>query len=333
MYGLVSSFDPEWLAARQPFDEAVLDRVAVAAILDWANTVPADRPLRVVDLGSGTGVALRRAARWLAGRQVEAFAVDADRGLLAGAPAAWAVEAGPALPPGPSSPPESGRPERGPAPYDVLLDGTSMTVVPLIGDLLRPLDQLGGPADGSVDLLLGHALADLLPLDRLATRAAALLRPGGLAHFALTYDGETAFEPVDDPALEARVTAAYRQHMDRPRRQRQSYGGSTAGRRLREVLEQAGLEVPRAAPAVWDVPGPGDPAAARLLLDRMLRFVVGSLHELGEPPAAEVHRWEASRRELLERGQLRLRVRHLDVLARRPPPGPYQQLNTHPTRS
>jgi hypothetical protein len=75
------------------------------------------------------------------------------------------------------------------------------TVTPLVGDVLLPLDRLGGPADGIVDLVVSHAVADLLPLDRFAARVAALLRPGGLAHLALTYDGETEFLPSDDPDL------------------------------------------------------------------------------------------------------------------------------------
>ena len=44
------------------------------------------------------------------------------------------------------------------------------------GDLLEPLKPHGGPRDGSVDLVVGHAVADLVPLDRLAAHAAALGR-------------------------------------------------------------------------------------------------------------------------------------------------------------
>jgi SAM-dependent methyltransferase len=286
--------DPEWLAIRRPFDEAALDRGVIASIRAWAARPRsgAGRPIVAVDLGSGTGVALRRAARWLAPRPIRAFAVDADPRMLE------ALQ-------------EDRAAETPPVGEDVV------TVTPLLADALGTLGDSGGPADGGVDLVLGHALADLLPLDRLAARILALLRPRGLAHLALTYDGETAFEPVEDRALEARVIAAYHRHMDRPRASHAAYGGSRAGLRLADELERAGLEIVRAGPSVWDTRR-ADEAAARALLDRMLGFVVGSLLALGEPAADIVRRWEASRRALLAAGRLSLRVRHLDLLVRRP---------------
>jgi SAM-dependent methyltransferase len=277
-------FEPEWLTARRPFDEAALDRPAIAAIRDWSLT-RAGEAILLVDLGSGTGVALGRAASWLEGQAIEAFAVERDPALLAAF-----IE------------PRSSR---------------RLSVVQLRADLLAPLEPLGGPADGTIDLVLGHAIADLLPLDRLADRVRALLRPGGLAHLALTYDGETAFGPIEDPMLEARVMAAYHRHMDRNRRADPAYGGSQAGGRLVAALRGAGLEIVRAAPSVWDVrPGGGHDDAARVVLERMLTFVVDSLLELGNPAAGEVRGWAAARQLLLKAGELRLRVRHLDVLAR-----------------
>ena len=312
----MAGFDADWLAARRPFDDAALDRGAIEAIRAWAGARGEDDPVTVVDLGSGTGVALRRTVHWLCGRPVRAFAVDADARLLAGALSAWSTE-------------QAGASARRRAavwsapgagtirPYVVSLGGRTISVTPIVGDLLGPLGGSGGPAarDGAADLVLGHALADLLPLDRLAARVAALLRPGGLTHLALTYDGETVFAPADRAGSEARVIDAYHRHMDRPRLADPAYGGSTAGRRLPDELARAGLDVLRAAPAVWDVRAEGGDAA-RTLLERMLRFVVEAVRELGEPDDA-VRAWAAGRRADLAAGRLELRVRHLDVLARR----------------
>ena len=194
-----------------------------------------------------------------------------------------------------------------------------LRVTPLQVDLLAPLAPLGGPADGSVDLVLGHALADILPLDRLAARAAALVRPGGLVHFALTYDGETTFWPVDDPSLELRVLTAYHRAMDHHRQIIPGYGGSTAGRRLAPALHQAGLELLSAGPSYWDVqpdgPTPGDRAA---LLGGLLDFIVDGLRQHGEVDPIELTRWSTDRRARLACGELGLQVRHVDLLARRP---------------
>lgn len=310
------SVDPTWLAIRRPFDEAALDRGSIASLRAWGDRSHGERPLRVVDLGSGTGVALRRAARWLGRRAIHAFAVDADPTMLAAARAEWAAE------PGAQVEDRTGNgdalPSPAPTPFTVTVDGRRLTVVPVLADALTPLASAGGPADGSVDLVLGHALADLVPLDALAARTAALLRSGGLAHLALIYDGETQFGPVEAPALEARVMAAYHRHMDRARAVTPGYGGSTAGERLAPALERAGFRLVRAGPSDWNVRfGRVDASATRALLGRMLDFVVGSVLELGEPPETEVRRWEADRRALLEAERLSLRVRHRDLLARR----------------
>ena len=146
-------FEAAWLAARGPYDDAALDRGAVDAIQAWAAAPPTVRPLSVVDLGSGTGAALRRAARWLPARPMITFAVDLDADLLN---RSHLVAVRPGV---------NGH------------NGTAHAATPLVGDLLAPLSVAGGPTDGTVDLVLGHAIADLLPLDRLARRVAALLRP------------------------------------------------------------------------------------------------------------------------------------------------------------
>jgi SAM-dependent methyltransferase len=308
-------FEAGWLAIRAPFDEAALDRQAVAIVKDWSTTAPAGRPLRLVDLGSGTGAALHRAQRWLAGRPLEAFAVDTDAALLAAGSATWQAASGIQ----PRSLGANDSAATTPSPYELHLAATALRITPLQVDLLAPLAPLGGPADGSLDLVLGHALADLLPIDRLAARAAALVRPGGLVHLALTYDGETRFWPVDDPALELRVLTAYHRQMDRPRQTLPCYGGSTAGRRLAPALRNAGPELLRAGPSCWEVqpdgPTPGDRVA---LLGGLLDFMADSLCQQREPDPTELARWSADRRARLAHGELGVWVRHLDLLARRP---------------
>ena len=294
-------FAPSWLAARDPYDVAALDREAISMLRAWADRQPTDRPLRVVDLGCGTGSGLHRALTWLANRPVQAYAVDRDAALLV------AFSGG------------DGR--TAPSEDDVRNGAESsirgVRVSPVVADVLGPLEAAGGPSDATVDLVISHAVADLLPLELFATRIAALLRPGGHAHLGLTYDGETAFSPTDDPMRDRRVIDAYHRHMDQAREREPDHGGSTAGRRLAAALMAAGLEVVRAAPSTWDVRAADGPAG-RAVLAGLIGFVIDSLSELNEPPADELSRWERARRRALDAGELRARVRHLDVLVRRP---------------
>jgi SAM-dependent methyltransferase len=278
-------FDDEWLAARRPYDEAALDRVAVEGLRARAAEQPGGRPLVVVDLGSGTGAAIGRVRRWLAPREIVAYAVDRDADLLARAMA---------------------RDECRP-------------VVPVVGDLLDRLDGRGGPRDGTVDLVVGHALADLLPLDRLADRVAALARPGGLVHLALAYDGLTEISPVGDVDRERAVITAFHRHMDRARVEAPDYGGSTAGRRLGPALASAGLEIVRDAPSVWEVRAIDGCDAVRVL-SRLIRFVVEAAREIGGIPDNALTNWERDRLASLDARTLSIRVGHRDVLARAPGP-------------
>jgi SAM-dependent methyltransferase len=273
------SFAADWLAARAPYDEAALDQAAIAHLAAWGAALPPGYAPVVVDLGSGTGAALRRVARWLAPRPLVGYAVDQDAVLLAHAAAAG--------PPGTRA---------------------------VRSDVLRPLAAAGGPADGSVDLVVGHALADLLPLDRLAERAAVLLRPDGLVHLALAYDGLTAFAP--DAPLDAEMIVAFHRHMDRPAYELPTYGGSTAGRRLGPALAAAGLDILADAPSVWQVRA-GDGPAGRRVLAGLLRYVADAARNLGDVPAADIMRWEQAKRIALDGGTLSVRVGHRDVLARR----------------
>jgi SAM-dependent methyltransferase len=280
-------FEVTWLAARGPYDEAALDPVAVEMIRAWGAGLEREYAPVVVDLGSGTGAALGRANRWLAPRQTVAYAVDRDPSLLLRGPV-----------------------DRAPS------NGRVRGAVPIVADLLEPLEGRGGPPDGSVDLVVGHALADLVPLDQLAARAFALARPGGLVHIALAYDGLTAFAPIPDRALEDAVLAAFHGHMDRPAIDVPSYGGSTAGRRLAPALSAAGLEVLTDAPSTWRVCASAGGSGQRVL-SRLVRYVVEAAREIGGVPAGDLAWWEEQRRRAIAAGTLTVRVGHRDVLARR----------------
>src|SRR5690606_6157085 len=49
----------------------------------------------------------------------------------------------------------------------------------------------------SFDLLIGHALIDLLPVPRYLPEALGILRPGGICYFSLNFAGKTEFLPQD----------------------------------------------------------------------------------------------------------------------------------------
>ena len=194
--------------------------------------------------------------------------------------------------------------------------------MPIVGDLLEPLEAAGGPPDGTVDLVVAHALADLVPLDRLADRALALARPGGLVHVALAYDGLTAFSPADpDPDVVETWKPSWRRSTATWTGRRStspSYGGSTAGRRLGPALSATGLEILADAPSIWLVRAT-DGEVGQCVLARLIRFVVEAVREIGGVPPDDLACWEQARqRRHRQQARSTARVGHRDVLARAP---------------
>jgi SAM-dependent methyltransferase len=167
-------FSADWLAAREPHDArarnpAVLDALA-AAVAELSS-------IAIVDLGCGTGSALRAIAPRLPVRQ-HWHLIDNDLGLLE-------------------------RAARLDPPSGVMI--TTKAV-----DLVRDLEAT---LDGPVDLVTASALFDLVSgpwLERFVLETAARRLP---AYIALTHDDNIAVEPSDP--LDDAVIAAVRRHQVR----------------------------------------------------------------------------------------------------------------------
>jgi hypothetical protein len=169
----MTSFSPEWLALREPYDV----RARNPEVLDVVATFLGPRSsLRVVDLACGTGSNLRSLSPHLPARQNWKL-VDHDLDLLTRAkttPLAKAVD---------------------------------VTAIAL--DLNRDIEAA---LEGEVDLVATSALLDLVSdtwLDRLVASLAARSIP---FYAVLSYDGRTGFTPPDlsDTAIVAGMNAHQR---------------------------------------------------------------------------------------------------------------------------
>src|SRR3989442_11585584 len=74
----------DWLALREPADVAARSAALTRAVV---AKLPRDRPLRAVDLGTGTGSNVRYLARHLPSDEQQWLLVDHDSSLLAEAAA------------------------------------------------------------------------------------------------------------------------------------------------------------------------------------------------------------------------------------------------------
>jgi len=148
----------DWLALREAADAAAR---SVALLEATVAALPARRPLRIVDLGTGTGSNVRYLSSRLP-RPQEWLVVDRDPRLL-----------------------------------DEL---TGRVDVPLVARAAN-LGTLTGDLFADRDLVTASALLDLVSEGWLRSLAGHCRRAGAAALFALTYDGEsrcTPTEPEDD---------------------------------------------------------------------------------------------------------------------------------------
>jgi hypothetical protein len=151
----VSGFSAEWLALREPADSAARS-VPVTAFV--AASLAARSPLRIVDIGSGTGANVRYLATRLP-RQQDWHLIDADEHLLAAA-----------------------RKQLGSTVETRLMD----------------LRQLGAGTFEGRDLVTASALLDLVSDAWLGRFVHACRRANAAVLTALNYNGRFRCSPVDN---------------------------------------------------------------------------------------------------------------------------------------
>jgi SAM-dependent methyltransferase len=179
------SFSAEWLALREPCDHASVNpevRAALAARFDRPN------PVRVVDLGSGTGSNVRGTCSAL-GPDQHWTLVDYDPILLAAARSRLADWSDTAV--------VDGR--------DLALTSTGRSL--RVGFRRADL-AAGGYADviAGADLVTAAALFDLVSIASIERLAEAVTRNGQAFYTVLTYDGHARWTPAhaaDDAIREA----------------------------------------------------------------------------------------------------------------------------------
>ena len=145
-----------WLALREPADVAARSSALTNAM---ADVLPHGPPVRILDLGSGTGSNVRYLSPRLPGAQ-EWLLVDRDPDLLSEVPG-----------------------------------GTATCRIETLSRNLSTLDDAG--IFSGRDLVTASALLDLVSARWLETLAARCRACGAAVLFALTYNGESRCSPVE----------------------------------------------------------------------------------------------------------------------------------------
>lgn len=292
----------EYLAAKRSVDDRALNRHVWDAL--WAG-VP-NRPLKIAEVGAGTGTMIERLLDGGALQGGRYLAVDRDGDLLAEADRrlrSWAADRGvPAK-----------RVQNG---VELGLSG-GLRIEWLHGDVTQ-----GALSDLSSDwdLVIAHAFLDLVDLPSTVPNLLHLLPPEGWFWFTLNFDGVTSFLPALEPALDRKIEDLYHRTMDeRTTASGLPSGHSRTGRRLLSLALRRGCRVAAAGASDWIVhPTEGaysqdDETLLRFMLDTVERALAG--HPDLDPQAFSS--WLEERRRQLARGELALMAHQLDICGQR----------------
>jgi SAM-dependent methyltransferase len=268
-----------YLAAKKSLDDRSLNRLVWDHLAHAVRHRPA--PLQVLEVGCGIGTMLERLLDWglltraaYTGIDAEpAFIQEARRRLYEYAAANNLNLA-----------------TQTPDPMVLKTPDLDVHITLKDADLFDFLDE--APSPGTWDLIVAHAVLDLIDLPTALPSLLALLVPGGLFYFSLNFDGATILEPPLDPDLDRRIAALYHRTMDTRRRLGRPAGASLTGRRLLQHLPALGARIVAAGSSDWVVfPGPGGyPGDEACFLHAIIATIGQALQA---HPDLEPHRFKA----------------------------------------
>jgi SAM-dependent methyltransferase len=279
----------EYLQLKKAIDDRSLNPLVWQTLTDWITQKSLQhQKLRILEIGAGTGTMIGRLlesifpfrASYTALEPEQAFKVAAKEQLER-----WANDKG--------------------IGFTEIANGVWQLNE---GDKYLELDWLSIPAenvgtiieDSSLDLLLAHAVVDLLPVPVLLPKLLSLLKPEGAFYFSLNYSGTTQFEPghhADDSLMQA-----YNRDMD-ARFDDLKWRASLTGIRLGSWLAATGYQVVAEADSDWKL-NSSDSVFVRNILDTIKKALQG----MNELPT-----WYDTRASQLEAGSLALRISNTDI--------------------
>ena len=276
-----SSF-PRYLAAKKTVDDRALNAHVWRSLAQAVRALP---DAHVLEVGAGIGTMVERWHEWGLWPPASYTAVDAEPENIAAARERLAHLAG-----------------------DTTLRLTAVDIFDFIPQ-----------AQQTWDLLIAHAVLDLLDVPTALPPLFSLLPPGGLFYFTLNFDGATILQPTIDPAFDAHIEALYHRTMDERKVNGRASGDSQTGRHLFTECRRAGGEILAAGSSDWVVFAGADGYQADEAY--FLHFIVHTLHQaLRDQPELDqgyFNAWIAHRHAQIEAGELVYVAHQLDFLGRK----------------
>ncbi len=303
-----------YLLAKQTVDDRALNKDVVNLLRQELSKHPAEKPLRIIEIGAGIGTMVARLVRWrLLPPQVEYILVEPQATYLKYAQSwlsNWGIE--------------HGWKSSFPSENELLMNNSAESV--RCSFVCARLHDYAKNTPSQADLVIAHAVLDLMPMPESLYQLLDLIHPGGLAWLTLNFDGVTIFQPeltlsdlqIELPfPLDAYIENLYHKTMH----SRPEGGDSQTGRHLLHYLLQAqrNVEILATGASDWIVYPKNHtyPPEEAFFLDCILHFFEESLHEYPGLEASLLDAWLKKRRAQIKTGELIYIAHQLDVLFRR----------------
>lgn len=277
-----------FLRVKQIVDDRALHAGVFASLRDRLTETGGDR-LQVLEIGCGIGTMLDRLERWgmwsAVSVPIQYTALDREAANIL------------AMPP---------------------VNNARVQVTPVCSDFY-PFAAEATAAGRTWDLVIAHAVLDLLDLERALPLMQSILSAQGMAWLTLNFDGGTILLPTIDRDFDDLVEARYHRTMDERLSDGAPSGDSRTGRALFDALPAAGLQIVAAGASDWIV----SPARDRYSADEreFLHFIVATMQRaLAGDEALDAVRfaeWIATRFRQIERGELTYLAKQYDFLVQR----------------
>lgn len=275
-----------YLTAKRTVDDRALNRQVWHTLRE---NLPRRNRLRVLEIGGGIGTMVERIADWgLTESAIEYTLLDVDTENIATAKRRLSRAA--------------------------LPDNFQVTFA--AADMLAFAEnRLAGER---WDVLIAHAVLDLVDVRRAMPPLLSLLEPDGAFYFTLNFDGVTIFEPEIDAAFESLLMERYHRTMDERLIAGNPAGESRMGRRLLSLLPQLGGEILAAGSSDWVVfPGKnGYPADEAYFLHFIIETVRGALKNDAAVNSEKLSAWAAARHAQIDAGTLIYIAHQLDIVGK-----------------
>jgi len=295
---LDETFDyPEYLAIKQAIDDRSLNPSVWQTFAASLTSQVGNQEFKILEIGAGTGAMIIRLLNARLLGHCQYFAVELEPGFARVAETTVSVWAGT----------QGWRMEvSAPAHWILQKEEQVIEIQWLSADILELASAF---APGYFDLLIGHAIIDLLPVPACLPGLLNLLKPGGGFYFSLNFAGVTNFLPSD--LRDSEITAAYHRDMDM-RFPGIEWRASQTGQLLGGWLKEQGHLILAGGDSDWQLSSQPTPSA------EVNRFIGHILDTLAKALTGQqgLKEWLTLRRQQADSGTLQFFAANRDYFGR-----------------